>query len=313
MVKCLVLGGNGFIGSHLVDSLVGQGHQVRAFDRFGDRLVNFTASENVETFAGNFLNRSDLSDAMDGCDYVFHLVSTTTPATAENDPLIDLDSNVRMSVELFEECVEHKIKKVFFASTGGAIYGDTDHKGLLSEKVTPQPVSPYAIGKLTIEHFLRYFNRKHGLQTLTFRISNPYGERHSPANRQGVIPIFLHHIANDEPITVLGDGSMIRDYLYVKDVAELIAKTFENAKLPLYNLGSGLGVSINQLIETIKSVTGKTIQIDNQPKPATFVQEVVLDTSLFKGEFGLKPETTLEDGVQKTWEYVLATQEKQKR
>src|SRR5487761_1597611 len=111
MVKCLVLGGNGFIGSHLVDSLVGQGHQVRAFDRFGDRLVNFTASENVETFAGNFLNRSDLSDAMDGCDYVFHLVSTTTPATAENDPLIDLDSNVRMSVELFEECVEHKIKK----------------------------------------------------------------------------------------------------------------------------------------------------------------------------------------------------------
>jgi UDP-glucose 4-epimerase len=143
---------------------------------------------------------------------------------------------------------------------------------------------------------------------LTFRISNPYGERHSPVNRQGVIPIFLHHIANNQPITVLGDGSMVRDYLYVGDVVELIAKTFQTATQPLYNLGSGQGVSVSQLLDVIKEVTGKDIQIQNQPKPATFVQTVVLDTSRFKTEFGLSPSTDLKDGIQKTWQYVLATQ-----
>src|SRR5438270_6907987 len=189
MSKCLVLGANGFIGSHLVDSLVKQGYTIRAFDRFGDRPTNFLSSDNVETYTGDFLNRADLADALKDTDFVFHLVSTTTPATAENDPLVDIDTNVHNTIQLLEECVEAKIKRIFFASTGGAVYGDIDTSEPIDECTNPQPVSPYAIGKLTIEHYLRYFNRKFGLQTLTFRISNPYGERHSPINRQGVIPI----------------------------------------------------------------------------------------------------------------------------
>jgi UDP-glucose 4-epimerase len=234
-------------------------------------------------------------------------ISTTTPATAENDPLVDIDTNIHNSVQLLEECVAANIKKFFFASTGGAIYGDVDGD-LINEETNPQPVSPYAIGKLTIEHYLRYFNRKFGLPTLTFRISNPYGERHSPINRQGVIPIFLHQIANNDPITILGDGSMVRDYLYVGDVAELIAKTFEHANEPLYNLGSGQGVSLNELVETIKKVAQVEIKIEQKPKPPTFVQKVVLDISLFKNEFGLQPITSLEDGIRKTWDYVVKTQ-----
>lgn len=307
MSKCLVLGANGFIGSHLVDQLIEQGERVRAFDRFGDSEVRFIPNNNIEIFSGNFLNKSDLNQALAGMDYVFHLVSTTTPATAENDPLIDIDTNIRMSVELFEECVTHKIKKVIFASTGGAIYGDIEISGPINEKANPQPISPYAIGKLTIEHYLRYFNKKFGLNSLTFRISNPYGERHSPVNRQGVIPIFLEHIAKAEPITLLGDGSMVRDYLYVKDVAIMVAKTYKKAHQPLYNLGSGEGVSLKQLIEIIKQVTGREVKIDRKPKPPTFVQSVVLDTSLFKNEFGLAPQTSLDEGIAKTWEYVQET------
>jgi UDP-glucose 4-epimerase len=308
MAKCLVLGANGFIGSHLVDKLTERGDSVRAFDRFGSSAINFLASgSDVEIFSGNFLNKSDLNRALEGIDYVFHLVSTTTPATAENDPLIDIETNIRMSVELLQECVSHNIKKIVFASTGGAIYGDVAVDGPINESTNPQPVSPYAIGKLTIEHYLRYFNRKFNLPTLTFRISNPYGERHSPVNRQGVIPIFLHHIANDEPITILGDGSMVRDYLYVGDVAELVASTFKEAKEPLYNLGSGQGVSLNQLLETIKSVTGKNVSIEHRPKPPTFVQKVVLNTTKFQSEFGLVPKTPLEEGIRKTWDYVRKT------
>jgi UDP-glucose 4-epimerase len=305
MARCLVLGANGFIGSHLIDKLVQNGETVRAFDRFGDRPINFLDDENIEKVSGDFLNRGDLSAALEDVDYVFHLVSTTTPATAENDPLIDIDTNIRMSVELLEECVSHKIKKVVFASTGGAIYGDINSGAPINEDTNPQPVSPYAIGKLTVEHYMRYFSRKFDLSTLTFRISNPYGQRHSPVKRQGVIPIFLHHIANNEPITVLGDGSMVRDYLYVEDVASLIAGSFKEAQEPLYNLGSGQGVSLNQLIETIKNVTQREIRTEYLPKPPTFVQEVVLDINRFKNEFGLAPETSLQDGISKTWQYVL--------
>src|SRR2546430_162746 len=110
MSKCLMLGANGFIGSHLVDSLVQQGEEVRAFDKFSSDRVNFQPSKSIEIFSGNFLNRNDLNQALKGVDYVFHLVSTTTPATAENDPIIDIDTNIHMSVELFEDCVSHQIK-----------------------------------------------------------------------------------------------------------------------------------------------------------------------------------------------------------
>lgn len=310
MAKCLVLGANGFIGSHLVDELAQNGEDVRAFDRFKTNDTNFERNDKVEIFSGDFLNRSDLTEALKEVDYVFHLVSTTTPATAENDPLIDIETNIRMSVELFEECVSAGVKKIVFASTGGAVYGDVNSDNPISEQTNPKPISPYAIGKLTIEHYLRYFNRKYNLPTLTYRISNPYGERHSPVNRQGVIPIFLHHIAENQPITLLGDGSMVRDYLYVKDVASLMAASFKEAKEEVYNLGSGHGVSLNELIEIIKSVTGREVKIEQKSKPPTFVQKVVLDTNLFKNEFSLTPNTSIEEGIRKTWEYVLTTQAK---
>ncbi len=305
MAKCLVLGANGFIGSHLVDSLIESGHKVRAFDRFNDNSeTRFNENSDVEVFSGDFLNRNDLDVALKDMDYIFHLISTTTPITADADPLIDVDTNIRMSIELMQSCAENgAIKKVIFASTGGAIYG-LNSGGSVSEDVTPLPISPYAIGKLTIEHYLRYFEKKFGLSSLVYRISNPYGERQPLAHKQGVIPIFLQHIANDEPITILGDGSMVRDYIYVKDVAHMIAQSFENAQNGLYNLGSGQGVSVSELVKTIEKVVQRNVSTDNAPSPATFVEKIVLDTSRFEQEFNMKPAVSLEQGIKKTWEYL---------
>ena len=301
MAKCLVLGANGFVGSYLVDELAAAGHEVLAFDRFSSRQLRYQATQNVQQFAGDFLNRSDLAKAGEGVDYVFHLISTTTPASAEDDPLIDIETNVKMSIELFQECAKHRVKKVVFISTGGSIYGDADASVPLSEKTLPLPVSPYAIGKLTIEHYLRYFKRKLGLDSVVYRVSNPYGGRQSPTSRQGVIPIFLQHIANGEPLTVLGDGSMVRDYLYAGDVAQLITASFMQATQPVYNLGSGQGVSVNEIVSVVEQVTGQKPTIDHKPKPATFVDKVVLDTSLFEGEFNMRPQTDLASGATKTW------------
>lgn len=304
MAKCLVLGANGFIGSHLVDQLRAANHEVRAFDRFRDDTVRFNADPAIDVVSGDFLNRNDLHTALEGMEYVFHFISTTTPITSDADPLIDVETNIRMSIELLQECTEStSVKRVIFASTGGAIYG-LNSSELTSEEITPLPISPYAIGKLTIEHYLRYFEKKHCLSSLVYRISNPYGTRQNPQHKQGVIPIFLKQLADGEPLTIMGDGTMVRDYLYVEDVAALITNSFQQAKANLYNLGSGHGVSVNDLVAVMQSVTGKQIQQSQVAVPPTFVEKIVLDTSKFEHEFNQKPATSLEDGIKKTWDYI---------
>lgn len=311
MANCLVLGANGFIGSHLVDALLRKGHTVRAFDRFKNGTYRFDNHERVDIVPGDFLNRGDLAASLKDIDYVFHFISTTTPATADNDPLIDVNTNIQMSIELMQECVSAGVQKVIFASTGGAIYGENSSEQV-SEATTPLPVSPYAIGKLTIEHYLRYFDRKYGLKGLVFRISNPYGERQPLASKQGVVPIFLQHIAKNEPITILGDGSMVRDYIYVKDVVEMIAASFETAKKDLYNIGSGQGFSVNEVVEVMRRTTNKQIKLKHAAKPTTYVDKVVLDTVSFEQEFQDFPKTNLETGMLATWQYVLEQIEGQK-
>lgn len=303
MLKCLVLGANGFIGSHLVDSLVDSGYEVRAFDRYPDSRTRFIKNEKVELFAGNFLNRNDLARAVKDIDYVFHFVSTTTPATSENDPKIDIETNIKMSVELFQECERQGLKKVIFPSSGGSVYGK--YADNADENTLPQPISPYAIGKLTIEHYLRYFAAKYGLNRVVYRIANPYGERQAMNAKQGVIPIFLQQIKEGQPITVLGDGSMVRDYIYVKDVADMIVSSFEQAKKDTYNLGSGKGSSINELIEAIKEAIDKDFEVKHKEnKMTTFADKTVLNTERFTSEFGIKPKVGLKDGIQTTWEYI---------
>jgi len=305
MAKTLVLGADGFIGSHLVDSLVSNGHSVRAFDRFSKSSPSFDNNESIEIFPGDFLNTGQLEEALHGIDYVFHFISTTTPATAENNPTIDIDTNIRTSVELMKLCVKASVKRVLFASTGGAIYGAENERTARIETDPTLPVSPYAIGKLAIENYLRYFRAKHGLESTVFRISNPYGERQPFHRKQGVIPIFLENIYLDKPITILGDGSMVRDYVYVKDLTEMISKVFTRADLQdVYNLGSGTGTTVNEIAQLAQEVAGKEAIIERANVPPTFLQSVVLDTTRFTTDFGFTAHTSLRDGMRATYTYI---------
>ena len=304
MANCLVLGANGFLGSHLVDSLIAKNHFVRAFDKYVDDKTRFQSSNNIEIFHGEFLNESDLAKSLESIDYVFHLISTTTPISSDDNPLVEIDTNVRYSVELFSKCVEKRVKKVIFASSGGAVYGNSS-ADLVSEDVLPNPISPYAIGKLSIEKFLGYFQAKYGLESVIYRISNPYGSRQSLNARQGVIPIFLNQVINDEPITIYGDGSMIRDFVYVSDVVKMISESFAETKSSVYNLGSGVGVSVNEIVDAIYSVVGQTTKVNHVAAPSTFVQKNVLDVTKFTEEFGVKAEMSIYDGIKATWEYYL--------
>ena len=303
MADCLVIGGNGFLGSHLVDALVERGHRVSAFDRFSSEPL-YTA-KGVTRLVGDFRNRAELSDALAGQQNVFHFLSSTTPATSEDDPILDVHTNLADSVALLELAVGAGIRRVFFASSGGTIYGDQPAERI-TEDALPLPISPYAIGKLAIEGYLRYFQRKHGLESVSFRISNPYGPRQHPNKKQGVIPIFLQRIAEGLPITVLGDGTMTRDFVYVEDVARMVADTVEGTPAhPVYNIGSGHGATVNDVLALAREITGREISVRYAPRPVTFVDRSVLDVGRYAAEFGRGASVSLREGMELTWRDTL--------
>ncbi|WP_375387220.1 NAD-dependent epimerase/dehydratase family protein [uncultured Amnibacterium sp.] len=298
MARILVVGANGFIGSHLVDALAAAGHEVTAFDRYRSERPAFDVG-GARVLAGDFLSRADLEQAVAGQDVVFHFLSTTTPATAEGDPTFDLRTNVAQSVELLQLCVAASVQHFYFASTGGAVYGDQG-KAQYVEDDRALPVSPYAIGKLTIENYLSYFRATHGLQATVLRISNPYGGRQKTNRVQGLIPIALRRVAAGEPVIRLGDGSMVRDYLYVGDLVEMITRMVGRVHAhTTYNLGSGTGHTVNEVLDTVRRVTGVDFDVVDRPKPATFVDEVVLGIGRYTGEFGAFAFTGLEEGVRR--------------
>ncbi|MBC7595410.1 MAG: NAD-dependent epimerase/dehydratase family protein [Kineosporiaceae bacterium] len=301
MANALVVGANGFLGSHLVDALAAAGHRVRAFDRFsGERGPIYTAP-NVELRRGEFLSRTDLESAVEGQDLVFHFLSTTTPATAERDPTLDVRTNIAQTIELLESCVSAGVQHFYFASTGGAIYGNQG-KHLYSEGDRALPVSPYAIGKLTIEHYLRYFQAMHGLDSTILRISNPYGSRQHSTKLQGFIPIALRHIMRGEKVVQFGDGSMVRDYIYVEDAVQMILRIVASGnKSELYNIGSGHGSAVEDVITALRAVTLVDFEIERVAVPPTFVNRVVLDIDRYRSQFGEFTALSLADGIERTF------------
>lgn len=308
MANIIVFGANGFIGRNLVRALAAtKADSIVAFDKFSayqrDSSHAFESHPNVKVMIGDFFNRGDITNALKDMDYVFHLVSATTPVTSNNDPLIDI-TNIKGSIELFDACVKAGVKKVVFISSGGTVYGDIDSEKI-DELTLPAPHSPYGIGKLTIEHYLRYFQYVSGLKYVVYRVANPYGPGQNIHGKQGVIPIFMHQFLTDSPITIYGKGDMIRDYLYVDDLIEMITTSYaKDTKHPEYNVGSGHGSSVNELVAAIEKCSGIRVPKRHSPTPPTFVRRSVLDINRFVGEFGVKPRTSLEEGIKKTWNYV---------
>jgi UDP-glucose 4-epimerase len=306
-IKILVLGADGFIGSNLVKSLCKEKrYKIFAFDLFKDgasKNIPFF-NEDIVMVQGNFLNKIDLVNALKGIDYVFHFISLTTPGSSMNDPLIDVSTNLVGSINLLEECVKAKVKRIIFASSGGAIYGNQGAE-LCNEDGATDPVSPYAITKLTIEKYLYYYKIHHALDYLTLRYANPYGPGQNVVGSQGIISISLNNILNNRPIVVFGDGENVRDYIYIDDLIEMTKLLFmKNTKHMIYNIGSGRGETINGLISVIKKVVGKDGVIDKRPDRLVDVRRIVLDTSRVSGEIDYVPQTSLQSGIKKTWDWL---------
>lgn len=309
MTKIIIFGGRGFIGQHVVERLAKvPSNEIVVFSRprsFNDDPTDtFSNLSNVSLIHGDFFNRSEVETVLQGADFVFHLISGTNPALSHNDPLIDIDTNIRTSVELLQACADNNIKKVIFFSSGGTVYGDVDSSSI-KETHVPLPFSPYGIGKLTIEHYLEYFKHRHDLDYVVYRIANPYGPGQNIFGKQGVIPIFMRKFLDNEELTVYGDGSMKRDYLYIDDLARMIASSYDKPNQhPLYNIGSGNGMSVNSIIAAITECAGYSIPVHYTDKPSSYVQNSVLSIDRFVDEFKTTPLTSFDKGIKETWDYV---------
>jgi UDP-glucose 4-epimerase len=310
MSRVVVLGADGFIGTPLVKALTNKEDidEIVAFDRFSSYQDStdhpFRDLSKVRVVAGDFSNRAEVSATLNGADNVFHLISYTNPMSSSQDPFIDIDTNVRNSIQLFELCVEQGVKKVIFPSSGGTVYGDIDSEKI-DELTPPAPRSPYGIGKVTIEHYLRYFKAAHGLDYVVYRIANPYGPGQNIHGKQGVIPIFIYKFLTKAPLTVFGDGSMVRDYIYIDDLINMLVGSFaKEGQHSVYNVGSGHGISVNELIGAMEKYIGVAADKQQLEVPPTFVHKSVLDSSRFTDEFGIQAVTSLDEGIARTWDYV---------
>lgn len=301
-IRILVLGGNGFIGSHLVDRLLRENHYVRVFDRNGEDYRK--PLPGVDYCTGEFGNRTLLSKALDGIDVVVHLISSSLPKTSNDDPAFDIQSNVIESLYLLEQCVAKKIRKIIFLSSGGTVYGYPKSLPVKEDHQT-DPICSYGIGKLTIEKYLYLFKELYNLDYTVLRPSNPFGSRQNPFGIQGAISVFIGKILRNETIEIWGDGSIVRDYIYVENLIDAIYLSI-NCQTPchIFNIGTGKGHSINEILTVLENLAGGNIKVSYSHTRAFDIPQIYLDITRASEELGWKPETSFEAGVKCTWDFI---------
>lgn len=301
----LVIGGGGFIGSHLVDLLIGHGHKVIIVQR---HTSPFLSDLSIEYVLCDINEINIIKNYLRGVDWVFHFAHTTLPQSSNRDPVHDVQSNVISSIALLQACVEHKVKRVIYASSGGTVYG-IPQSDYIDERHSTNPMCSYGITKLMIEKYLELFYKEHSLDYRVLRISNPYGERQRHDRNQGVVSVFLNKMLRGEPIEIWGDGSVVRDYIYVKDVARAFYLAAQEDSIPerVFNIGSGNGLSLRELVGILQEAINREAVIKWGEKRLLDVPRNVLSIERAQCILGWKPLTSMQDGIAITNSYMQKT------
>jgi UDP-glucose 4-epimerase len=309
-MKSMILGGGGFLGSHLSETLLTNGHEVRIFDQPGARYLEYSSKQGAEIITGNFMNVDELKGAISDCDVVYHLLSATVPQTSNDNPCLDVEVNLVGTLHLLEQMRQANVKKIVFSSSGGTVYG-VPQEIPIKESHPTDPISSYGIVKLAIEKYLHLFWTLYGIDYCILRISNAYGARQPITPTQGAIASFLGKAAAKDEIMIWGDGTVLRDYVYASDIANafLQASLYEG-KFKIFNIGSGQGHSLNDLIGAIENITRVPLQVKYLPGRPFDVPINVLDITRAKSYLGWEPKVRLEEGVLSAFEWI---QREQKR
>ena len=298
-MRVLVLGGSGFIGSHVSELLIGLGHHVTVFHQSGGRAKNLEHIKNdFKVIRGDFNNENDLVNAVKDIDVVVHCLSSTLPGNSLSNPAYDVQMNVISSINLFDQCVKAGVKKVVFISSGGTVYGIPQEQ-IINESHPLNPISPYGISKLTIEKYLSLYHYQFGLDYTILRLSNPYGPRQDASRGQGVMAAWMSKILKNEPIEIWGDGKVIRDYIYIADAVSAIGSAVsKQSDTKVFNVGSGVGYSLLDLHALFEQKLQKAIKINFKPMQKVDVPVNVLDIALIEEKLGWRPSISMENGIE---------------
>lgn len=297
-MRALVIGGNGFIGSHLVEGLRARGARVRVLDPGPAR--GDVDWQGVEYQQGDYSDPATAAGSLADVDIVFHLASTTVPATSNQDPARDVSTNLLGTLTLLDAMRARGIRRLLFLSSGGTVYGNPDILPV-PEHHPLRPISSYGVVKVAIEGYLHVYRHMGVLDPVVLRPSNPYGPRQSSSGGQGVIAAALAHAARGTPMPLWGDGTVVRDYLYIDDLVALAIDAAMSGRCGVFNAGSGEGHSLNAIIAAVEAVTARPLALDRKPSRGFDVREVVLDISAARDAFGWQPRVGLASGLARTW------------
>lgn len=303
-MRVLVTGGAGFFGSHIVDLLISNGHEVCIIDD-----LSSGKKEHINEGA-NFYNLDILDDVgkvikKENVEYVIHNAAQAQVKKSIEDPIFDARVNILGSLNLLESSRE--VKKFIFASTGGTIYGEPQY--LPADESHPEnPLSPYAVSKLAFEKYLYVYGEIYGLDYVSLRYGNIYGPRQDPYGEAGVVAIFANKMLKGEAPTINGDGNQTRDYVYVEDVARSNLLALEkSSKEKIINVGTGIETSVNEIFETIQKSLGTDIEPVHGPAIKGEVNRISLDVKRAEDMLGWRPEVGIEEGIGKYIDYLKTT------
>ena len=298
ILRVLTIGGNGFIGSHIHDALLLGGCDVRALDPFSEKYR--PPLPGVDYRVGSAADPSALSEALAGTDAVVYLASTTVPSTSNADAAWDIQSNLVPLIATLEGMRRAGTKRIVFVSSGGTVYGVTEQCPV-GEHAPTDPVCSYGVVKLASEKYLGMYRHLHGIQPAVLRPANVFGPREGHEGVQGFVGTNLTRLLKGQPIEIWGDGSVVRDYLYVEDLAQAVRLTLESSATGPFNVGSGEGRSVLQVVETLESVTGLKPSVRFLEPRAYDVPRLILDTTRAKDVLGWSATIPFAEGVKRHW------------
>lgn len=302
-MKYIVTGGAGFIGSHIVEELAQQKHEVVIFDNlFSGKLENiqsFLKKKGVRFVEGSITDLPLLEKNFEGADGIFHEGAIASVPRSIANPLATNEANITGTLNVLIAARDCNVRKVLFASSS-SVYGNTPTLPK-REDMTPNPLSPYAVSKIAGEHYLKVFSEVFGLKTLSLRYFNVFGPRQDPKSEYAaVIPRFITKILRRESPTIYGDGGQTRDFTYVKDVVQANIRAMESDAEGVFNVAYCKRIDLNELASLIMEITGITLPLVYEPSRTGDVRDSLADIRRAQDAFGYTPEYTVKKGLDET-------------
>lgn len=304
-MKICILGAAGFIGTNLAIKLSKDNQLILADqqDHYFDHIRKLNLDDIICKTAV-FDQNTDFSDIIADSEVVYHLISTNAPTTSNQEIFEEVTGNISITIRILDACIRNNVRKIVFLSSGGTVYG-LESSCPLSEDIPSNPISSYGIQKVTIEKLLYLYHYLYDLDYRIIRLSNPYGPYQRPNGILGAVSTFTYKALKDEVIDVYGDGSVVRDFIYIDDAIKGIINIANGEnKDRIFNLGSGTPTSINQLLEAVGKALGKTLKLNYLPSRKVDIPVNYLNIERYENAYGRLCSISLEEGIAKTAKFM---------